>query len=194
MVFRMCSTKNFKIARFVDLNACKRIFSDHSTFIIGSPERYRYMEGAKKDTHENHVTIGDSTYGIQPFLISCWTKLDGDSPSKEEWKIFEEEKENGKIHRPIIAIVSTPRKVESFLKKKLDIQQKDGVFRDITSNEVTYYNENSKKPDENTCPYWPVFHKRKKTKQGKEFCKEKEYRFAIRIKQHFFCKFFFLLN
>ena len=31
-----------KLVRFVDIHACKRIFSDHSTFVLGSPAHYRY--------------------------------------------------------------------------------------------------------------------------------------------------------
>ena len=106
------------IVRFVNLEACKKIFppkTDCGTFVLRSPEYYRAIESNKCDEsegsvkHKNEKGQNCISEGHN-YLISCWTILDKEEPTPEEWKIF---KENH------LALISTPEKVEDCLKKHL---------------------------------------------------------------------------
>ncbi len=111
----------FKIARFVGIEACKSIFSENSTFVLRSPAHYRRLcetnEGgnAKGDRDEGCAeTVDGGTAEFTGFVVSCWTKLKGTAPTRNEWNIFKENEQN------IVAIVSTPSKVCDFLDKALE--------------------------------------------------------------------------
>ncbi len=95
----MANKEDFKIARFIDLSACKKVFPDKSfldygTFVLRSPEYYRNIEHEKKlDKAEGSIEhkneLGQECQSESGWhLISCWTKLEGDTPSDDEWKIF----------------------------------------------------------------------------------------------------------
>ena len=116
----MTNKKDFKIARFIDLSACKKIFSDYSTFVLRSPQHYRNIEDeqkrdktkGKRDKAEGYIEHKDELGRVghserMCYLISCWTKLEGELPSDDEWKIF------GEDH--IMALISTPDKCRASL-------------------------------------------------------------------------------
>jgi hypothetical protein len=105
-----------KIARFVDIEACKSIFSEKSTFVLRSPEHYRRLyetsNGEKGDKYEGCAhTVDGGTHEFTGFVASCWTKLEETEPTPKEWNIFKENEQN------IVAIISTPSKVCEFLDK-----------------------------------------------------------------------------
>ncbi len=128
-----------KIARFVDLGACKSIFSEHSTFVLRSFEHYRTLEDkTRRDGNEatsKHRGGGGSQVG-DCFVLSCWTMLDGDVPKPEEWGICE---------GSCLAIVSTPNKVCAFLEKAFEIDDENRTvnerrfpFLSVEHKKVTY--------------------------------------------------------
>jgi len=55
-----------KIARFVDIKACKSIFSENSTFVLRSPEHYRRLY---------EITAGGNTKGDRD--EGCANTIDG---------------------------------------------------------------------------------------------------------------------
>lgn len=126
-----------KIARFVNIEACKSIFSEHSTFVLRSPEHYRRLyettNGEEGDRNEGYAkTVDGGTAEFTGFVVSCWTKLKGTEPTPDEWDIFKEKEQN------IVAIVSTPRKVCEFPDKVLETKRERTKRR---------------------FPFWPVEHK-----------------------------------
>ena len=164
-----------KIARFVGIEACKSIFSEKSTFVLRSPEHYRRQyetneDGTDKgDRNEGCAdTIDGGTAEFTGFVASCWTILEKDKPTSDEWDIFKENDQN------IIAIVSTPSKVCEFLDKALE-----------TNNERS----------NRRFPFHPVDHKRVSYEKvhidhtnitdivpftkGTQFAEQKEYRFVL---------------
>jgi len=167
-----------KIARFVDIEACKSIFSEKSTFVLRSPEHYRRLYetsyGARGDRNEGCAdTVDGGTAEFLSFVVSCWTKLDAMEPTPDEWAIFKENEQN------IVAIVSTPSKVCEFLDRALE-----------TNNERT----------ERRFPFHPVRHEEVNygplevnhtniadvvppTKDPK-FAGQKEYRFVLKYAEH----------
>ena len=165
------ANENFKIARFINLSACKKIFSDYSTFVLRSPEYYRNIEDEqKRDKAEGSIKHKDKHGRINHseamcYLISCWTKLDDDVPSCDEWKIF------GEDH--ILALISTPAKVKNCIEKKLITVKPDNVPSlcwMVGHREVIYYKEGTSQ-DQNKV--FEGFHK------NDYFWKEKEYRFVV---------------
>jgi hypothetical protein len=113
-----------KIARFVDIEACKSIFSEKSTFVLRSPEHYRRLYeitaggNTKGDRDEGRSnTIDGGMAEFTGFVVSCWTKLKGSEPTTDEWNIFKKNDQN------IVAIVSTPSKVCDFLDKALETKK-----------------------------------------------------------------------
>ena len=113
-----------KIARFVDIEACKSIFSENSTFILRSPEYYRKLYGInrgkhiKGDRNEGIArTIDGGTAEVRGFLVSCWTILKESEPTTYEWNIFKKYDQN------IVAIVSSPNRVCDFLNKALETKK-----------------------------------------------------------------------
>lgn len=159
---------DFRIARFIDLNACRSIFSDFSTFLLGSPERYYHIEGEKQDLDENWVTLGDTTYSSFSWLMSSWVKLEGSLPNEDEWQLFNKHK-NNPDH--IIALVSSPEKVASFLLDKLKIKEKN-AFCKLEHCPVTYYNKGNYKL-KSDGPNTPFF-------KRDCFEHENEYRFVVK--------------
>jgi hypothetical protein len=161
-----------RIARFVDMKACKSIFSDYSTFVLRSSEYYRReYETDRGDERELEVRCtGGGLAGMSSFVLSCWTKLDGDEPTRDEWSIFPES---------IVAIVSMPSKVYTFLEKAFEIE--DGKiqgrrrfpFMFIEHKAVTYADEVAEEITFDNIMDITVFTKRLK------FAKQKEYRFAL---------------
>lgn len=166
----------FKIARFVGIDACKSIFSEKSTFVLRSPEHYRRLyetnEGgtAKGDRAEGCAdTIDGGTAEFTGWVASCWTKLKGSKPTSDEWDIFKENEQN------IVAIVSTPSKVCEFLNKAL---------------------ETNKERTKRRFPFWPVENMEVKYEKvhidhtnitdivpftkGTQFAEQEEYRFVLK--------------
>ena len=170
----------FKIARFVGIEACKSIFSEKSTFVLRSPEHYRRLyetnEGgtAKGDRDEGCVeTVDGGTAEFTGFVVSCWTKLkEGSEPTSDEWDIFKENEQN------IVAIVSSPSKVCEFLNKAL---------------------ETNKERTKRRFPFLPVEHREVKYEKvhidhtniieivpftkGTQFTEQEEYRFVLEYGQ-----------
>jgi len=158
---------DFKIVRFVDLKACKRIFSEDSTFVLGSHKHYRYIEGIKQDTKEGIIKI-KNIHANSPCncLISCWTRLETGKLTEDDWNIFTTNED-----KPMLAFVSTPKKVEDFLKCTLDIKS-GNLFFLIDKGKVIYYTQDTKLPDDKH--FWKLgFYKKQ------EFCNEREYRFVL---------------
>jgi len=177
-----------KIARFVNIEACKSIFSENSTFVLRSPQHYRrlYEDGnIKGDRNEGCAEIvNGGTAEYTSFVVSCWTKLKGTEPIYDEWNIFKEDKQN------IVAIVSTPSKVCGFLNRTLETNEEHTKRR---------------------LPFWPVKHGEVKYEKApridhtnifkvvpftknKQFSKQEEYRFVMeyspypyRIDSYIFC-------
>ena len=164
-----------KIARFVDIEACKSIFSENSTFVLRSPEHYRRLY----ETNEGGTSKGDKAEGIAEtldggtaeftgFVASCWTKLKGNKPTSDEWDIFKENDQN------IVAIVSTSSKVREFLNKSLEInkeyKKRRFPFYSVEHREVKY--EKVHIDHRNIIDVVPFI-------KGAQFAKQKEYRFIL---------------
>ncbi|UCG59118.1 MAG: hypothetical protein JSU70_06340 [Phycisphaerales bacterium] len=161
-----------RIARFVDMNACRSIFSDYSTFVLRSSEYYRRQyETDRGDKHELQVRCTDrGSAEMSCFALSCWTKLEGDEPTRDEWGIF---------RNSVVAIVSTPSKVCTFLEEAFEIRN-DSVqntrrypFTSVEHKAVTYADEVPEQITPNNIMEMTVFTKRMKLE------KQKEYRFAL---------------
>ena len=160
-----------KIVRFVNLDACKSIFSEHSTFVLRSFEHYRTIEDkgrCDKNEARSKFCGGGGGEVADCFVLSCWTMLDGDEPTPKEWGIFPDS---------FVAIVSTPSKVSAFLESAFEIE--DGKvngrrfpFLSVDPKKVTYADEIDKPTPKNFMDK-VVFNKDSK------FKKEKEYRFAL---------------
>jgi len=115
---------DFKIARFVGIEACKSIFSENSTFVLRSPIYYRRLyettDGAdiKGDRNEGTAqTAGGGSADFTDFLANCWTVLEGSGPTPDEWDIFKKDEQN------VIAIVTTPALVGEFLNRALRLDE-----------------------------------------------------------------------
>jgi len=167
------NANNKKIARFIDINACKQVFSEsYSTFLIRSHKYYWHIENTdKQDRHEFQVQGEKCTMEAGSGLLSCWTILDDDKPTDEEWKIFVKDS-------PAVAIVSRPTKVYDFLYKILDIESTNGrtyPFFRIINNKVNY---NDKIKDKDKRKNKPTIYDAIFTKDEK-FKDEKEYRFVV---------------
>lgn len=166
-----------KIARFVGMEACKSIFSGKSTFVLRSPEHYRRLyetsggEDSKGDQDEALArTLNGGTAEFTRFVASCWTKLDKDEPTENEWNIFK------KNDRNVVAIISTPSKVCRFLDNKLETNREGSSrrfpFYPVDHKEVIYGIQED--VDYTNITDIPPFAK------GKKFINEKEYRFVLK--------------
>lgn len=165
----------FKIARFVGIEACKSIFSENSTFVLRSPKHYRRLY----ETSENEDTKGDRDEGCAEtldggtseftgFVVSCWTKLNESKPTSDEWDIFKNNDQN------VVAIVSTPRKVCEFLDMSLETDKESSnrrfPFHPVDHKKVNYEKEHINHT--NISDIVP-FSKREQYKE------QKEYRFVL---------------
>ncbi len=174
----MANEEDFKIARFIDLSTCKKVFPDKSfldygTFVLRSPEYYRNIEDKKKrDRDEDRIQyINEFNQRCEDeggwHLISCWTVLEGDKPSDDEWSIFDDSH--------IMALISTPEKVAKCIKKKLILDKGNSLCWKVTHEKVEYY------------PKW-TRRKLNDTFDGlyknDYFLKEKEYRFVVNVRNH----------
>ena len=155
-----------KIARFVDIEACKSIFSERSTFVLRSPIYYQRMYeisgGSGGDKKEGRPDTAKGNSEFIRWVVSCWTILKGNEPTDKEWGIFEEDKRN------VVAIISTPSKVYEFLNKNL----RGLPFHQVKHRRVEY-DKDKVNVDHTNFPFVVPFAK------GKQFTKEKEYRFAL---------------
>lgn len=165
----------FKIARFVGIEACKSVFSENSTFVLRSPEHYRRLyetsegEDTKGDRDEGCAeTLDGGTAEFTGFVVSCWTKLNESKPTSDEWDIFKKNDQN------IVAIVSTPRKVCEFLDKSLETD-KESTNRRFPFHLVEHKEVNYEKEHVNHTNISEVvpFSKREQYKE------QKEYRFVL---------------
>lgn len=168
-----------KIARFIGIEACKSVFSENSTFVLRSPEHYRRLyaitagANAKADRDEGIAEKIDGGHAeFTGYLASCWTMLEGNQPTLDEWNIFKEDEQN------IVAIVSTPTLVCEFLKTALQIDRDPGQrrwpFLSLEHGKVCY----EKRDIDRTTMFDIVPF----TKNGR-FKKEKEYRFVLKYAQ-----------
>jgi hypothetical protein len=66
--------------------------------------------------------------------------LETDQLTASDWEIFKEDK-------PVLAFVSTPEKVEKFLKCQLDIKS-ENLFSRIEKDGVTYYTQDTELPND----------------------------------------------
>ena len=64
---------DIKIARFIDINACKQVFSEsYSTFILCSHKYYWHIEDTdKQDRTEFQVPGENSTMETSSAFLSC---------------------------------------------------------------------------------------------------------------------------
>ena len=160
------------IARFVDVNACKHIFSEfNSTFVLRDLEHYWKPCGkGKEDRGEASVTYRNGGGGTtRKWLISCWTQLDGEEPTEEEWNIFEDSN--------AVAIISTPCRVSAFLEKSFIIENNSKIekrypFLFVGHGKVEYADKVSEPPRDGLIEKI-VFTK------AVRFMTEKEYRFGV---------------
>jgi len=168
------ANENIKIARFIDMDACKEVFSeDYSTFLLCSHKCYEDKEELRVYDRKG------STLETDFVLLSCWTILDGDEPTEEEWEIFEKDLPE---KSPVVAIISSPQKVYNLLYKTLNIKRKNGrshPFFDIKHDRVKYYPD-KKKPKGKLTILDAIF-----SKDKKKFEKEKEYRFGVHFSAAF---------
>ena len=163
-----------KIARFVDLPACKSIFSHRSTFVLRSAEHYRRQETDRGDAEELRVIeVDGGSAEMNSFALSCWTILDGDEPTEDEWKMFPD---------CAVAIISTPEKVTAYLTTAFEIQPRTSrdsavgrrhPFSYILHGEVLYADAVPGPITFDNIVAKTVFTKRKR------FENQKEYRFAL---------------
>jgi hypothetical protein len=160
-----------RIARFVDMEACRSIFSDYSTYVLRSSEYYkRHYETDRGDEHELEVRCAGGGATTSGFLLSCWTMLKGDEPTRDEWRIFPDS---------VVAIVSTPKRVSLFLKRAFEIENRKmrgarrSHFLFLKHKAVTYADEVAEKITWRNITDKTVFTKRSK------FTKQNEYRFAL---------------
>ena len=162
-----------RIARFVNMEACGSIFSDYSTFVLRSSEYYRRREYETGRGDERELEVRCTNGGTAKsghFVLSCWTKLDRDEPTREEWNIFPDS---------VVAIVSTPSKVCTLLERVFEME--DGKmqnrrrfpFTSVVHKTVTYIDEVAEEITSDNIMDITVFTKRKK------FTNQKEYRFAL---------------
>ncbi len=132
-----------KIARFIGIEACKSIFSENSTFVLRSPEYYRRLyettagSDTKGDRNEGMAeTVQEGTADFTDFVVSCWTVLKDNKPTRDEWDIFKEDEQN------VAAIVTTPSLVCKFLNKALrlddDSAQRRFPFFSLDHQKVDY--------------------------------------------------------
>jgi len=168
-----------KIARFVDIRACKSIFSEKSTFVLRSPEHYKRLYettgGKEGDRNEGCAHIaGGRTPEFTGFVCSCWTMLKGSEPTHDEWNIFKEDEWN------IVAIVSTPSKVSEFLNKTLETNEECGErrfpFEPVEHNEVDYKSPNHV----DHTNIWDIV----PFSKGEQFREESEYRFVLKYSEY----------
>ena len=162
-----------RIARFVDMNACKSIFSEHSTFVLRSPVYYRRFYGEGGDERELRIRKADggsaesSCLGV---VLSCWTILDGDAPTAEEWNIFP---------NTVVAIISTPDRVCAMLKEAFEMESagmrcgRRFPFKSVEHGTVAYADEVAEEIGFDNIWEKTVFTKRLR------FAQEKEYRFVL---------------
>lgn len=165
---------DFKIARFVDIQACKSIFSEHSTFVLRSPLYYQrlyetsYGVDTKGDNKEGRPEIANGTAEFTKWIVSCWTILKGSEPEIEEWEIFKENDQN------IVAIISTPNKVREFLERVLKTGKNDRLpFHSVDCRKVNYDGEQVYVDHTNIIEVVPFV-------KDKRFIKENEYRFVLK--------------
>ncbi len=162
---------DIKIVRFIDINACKQVFSEsYSTFLLRSHEYYWNIEDTdKQDRTEFQVPGENGSMETSSALLSCWTILKGDEPTETDWKIFEKDS-------PVVAIISSPQKVYNFLHKILNIGRRNGrthPFFHIEHKGVDYIDKKIEK-----LPGTPTISDAIFTKD-KRFIPENEYRFAV---------------
>jgi hypothetical protein len=60
---------------------------------------------------------GGGSAGTSGFVLSCWTMLYGDEPTRDEWGIFQDS---------VVAIVSTPSRVYTLLERVFETSNKRG--------------------------------------------------------------------
>ena len=165
------SESEVKIARFVGIEACKSIFSEHSTFVLRSPIYYQRLYetsgGDKGDKKEGRPDTAKGTSEFERWVVSCWTILKGNEPSDEEWDIFKKNEQN------IVAIISTPSKVCQFLNRILETGENKGLpFYPVEHRGVDY---DKTKVDVDHLNFTSVVPFAK----DERFIKENEYRFAL---------------
>lgn len=165
-----------KIARFVDLDACRSIFSETSTFVLRSAEYYR------KHYDERELIVRDRFGGegeTSCFVLSCWTMLAGDEPTRDEWGIFLDRDESGHSRERVMAIVSAPSRVHAFLERAFELEDEKTQVRQrypfirVADRAVTYADEVAEEIGPDNIMDLTAFTKRLR------FAKEKEYRFAM---------------
>ena len=164
-----------KIARFVGIEACRSVFSENSTFVLRSPQYYRRWcettkgRDPKADGNEGIAeTPCGGTAEFTGFLASCWTMLEGDEPTPDDWNIFKEDEQN------IVAIVTTPRLVCEFLNTALQINrgyaQRKFPFLSLEHRKVCYEKQNIDHTNiSDVVPFT----------KNESFRKEREYRFVL---------------
>ena len=163
-----------RIARFVGIEACKSIFSEKSTFVLRSPEHYRRLyetnEGrtGKGDRAEGcAATIDGGTAEFTGWVASCWTKLKGSEPTRDEWDIFKENDQN------VVAIVSTPSKVCEFLDEAIETNKERTKrrfpFYSVEHGEVKYGVPVDHTNFIDVVPF----------RKNAQFTKQQEYRFVL---------------
>jgi len=156
-----------KIARFVDVKACESIFSEFSTFVLRSATHYRRLyETHGGDAEELRVrTASGGSAEMTFFALSCWTMLDGDEPTRDEWNTFP---------GSVVAIISTPVRVCTFLEEAFPRgESRRHPFGFVEHKEVRYADEVLDKITQGNIMDITLFTKRK------GFTRQKEYRFAL---------------
>jgi hypothetical protein len=158
-----------KIARFVDIQACKNIFSEHSTFVLRSPIYYQRLYetsgGAEGDKKEGRPDTANGTAVSEGWVVSCWAVLKGSKPTDEEWDEFKDNESN------IVAIISTPSRVRKFLNRVLKSDRLP--FWPVECNNAIYDKEEVHVDFNNIISVVPLL-------KGKQFKEQDEHRFVLR--------------
>jgi hypothetical protein len=158
-----------KIARFVDMKACRSIFSEKSTFVLGSPTYYqrlyetdggKYLKGDRKEGRPD-TSNGSAEY--ERWIVSCWTVLKGTVPTQEEWSIFQDQDS-------VVAIISTPTRVCKYLDRVFKTNDSDGLFFPVKDGKVVY--EKIQVDHANIIDVVPFM-------KDRRFKKQNEYRFVL---------------
>jgi hypothetical protein len=125
-------------------------------------------ETGKGDAEELRVrTAGGGSAQMTFFALSCWTMLDGDEPTQDEWNTFPDS---------VVAIISTPDRVRTFLEEAFETE-KGGArrypFMFVKHKEVRYFDTVPAEITPANIMDITVFTKRQR------FARQKEYRFAL---------------
>lgn len=133
-------------------------------------------DDGKRDNEEGRIhhknKLGQKCTSVSMFkLISCWTVLKGNRPSRKEWEVF------GKSNN--LALISTPEKVKACIENKMIKKDTSGKGKTecwrVEHKKVDYYEIGAVLESDTV---FDGFHK------NIAFTDENEYRFVVDTRSH----------